>query len=182
VTKLSDPKKDDAESSVRAQSLLLPEDFTTIGGIYLHAIFGFMTGDENTFAIEQFHANPTFVRFMHATIRICGPKYLAPTAAAIAPDEESTIYVIDQRTPEGPQGDVPSHDIIGSFAVENSVIVEGSYWANPDHVLLSERGGFFQLPPPFYELIVGLLKKNAVPEGVYDDERIRRWDGKLPQT
>ena len=65
------------------------------------------------------------------------------------------MYVIDGRTPT-PQGDVPSHDIIGAFQVDAGIFGAGSYLANPQHFILSEDG-FLRLRPALREKLLAEL-------------------------
>lgn len=82
---------------------------------------------------------------MHHVIQIAGPKDPGLQAAA-AEQGDGWVYIIDLRTPEGPQGRVPPEDIIGGFEVRSGQIVIESYWANDGHRVLTENG-LVQVPP-----------------------------------
>jgi hypothetical protein len=114
------------------------------------AIQGTFTDPECT--VEGFRVNPVFVDFMHEVIRTVGPADQDLQAAA-AGQGDGYVYIIDLRTPEGPQGAVPLEDIIGSFKVENGKIVEGSYKRFEEHKILTKNGPV-RLPPSFQEALV----------------------------
>lgn len=149
---------------VRALSLLELDAVRELGGLPPHAVYGFVEG-EGPPANDNFRANPAFVTFMHRVIQIAGPG--DPELAKLAADqtEDTNVYIIDLRTPDGPQGRVPMEDIIGCFAVRGGKIVEASYWANPAHQLIS-RHGRFQLPSSLQHVLIHMLKRNVVPADV----------------
>ena len=105
---------------------------------------------------EIFVKNSVFVNFMHEVIGRCGPN----THSFIAEAKRlrnGWVYVIDQRTPS-PNGNVPPEDIIGGFEVKKGKVMDGSYRANPNHLILSTRG-FVQLGTELHSYLLEELSK-----------------------
>ena len=121
----------------------------------MHAVTG------RSFSVNEFSANPPFSAFMHDVIRTYGPQDPELKDAA---QQQGTgfVYIIDLRTPEGPMGRVPSEDIIGAFAVENSTL--GAYEPNDQYVVFSENG-LVQLPPSLRDVHIRELKRLKVAPG-----------------
>jgi hypothetical protein len=140
---------------VKVVSILTPEEAVALGGLPGKAVVGSMIDVPG--GGERFQPNPAFAEFMHDVIRAVGPGDPGLCAAAMA-QGEGWVYVIDLRTPDGPQGRVPAEDIVGGFAVSNGRIVEGSYWANEAHVLLT-RNGVVCLPEVFRRAMLERLKE-----------------------
>ena len=92
---------------------------------------------------------------MHRVIEAAGPRDPEFRAAARV-QGEGWICVIDLRTPEGPQGQVPTRDIIGGFEVRSGDLVDGSYWQNEAHEVFTEDG-LVRLPPYLHEAFVAEL-------------------------
>ncbi|GLQ97306.1 hypothetical protein [Dyella mobilis] len=92
----------------------------------------------------NFARNRAFVDFLHEAIQKHAPALPNLIDAAKA-QGMGWVYIIDGRTPT-PQGAVPPEDVIGGFQVDDGEILDGSYRANPNHRILSQRG-FFQLDP-----------------------------------
>jgi hypothetical protein len=141
---------------VRVVSILTPDEARGLGGLPKKAVVGTLA--ELAGEVEQFRPNPAFVEFMHEVIRSVGPGDAGLRAAAAA-QGEGWVYVVDLRTPEGPQGRVPPEDIVGGFAVANGEIVEGSYRANDAHVLLT-RNGVVSLPEPLRRALLERLRES----------------------
>ena len=92
-----------------------------------------------------FHENPLFVDLMHKVIGQVGENDPEMRATAEA-QGTGYLYIIDLRTPDGPQGNVPLRDIVGAFEIRAGDIVRGSYERFQEHRLLTEDGPFL-LPP-----------------------------------
>jgi hypothetical protein len=60
--------------------------------------------------------------------------------AAAAAQRDGWLYVIDLRTPEGPQGRVPPEDIIGAFEVRTGQINGDWYQPFSDYRVYSQNG------------------------------------------
>jgi hypothetical protein len=137
-------------------SILSPEEASALGELPGEAIAGIMEGEG--FSVDRFRPNQAFVEFMHHVIRVAGPA--DPGLQAAAQEQgDGWVYIIDLRTPEGPQGRVPLEDIIGGFEVRSGKIVIGSYYAFEEHRLLTENG-LVQLPPSLREAFVRELTRS----------------------
>jgi hypothetical protein len=146
---------DAGEEPTRALSFLTPEQATRLGGLPAEAVVGVFLGDAVN--VQQFQPNRVFVDFMHDVIRRRGPEDPSLRAAA-AEQGEGWLYVIDQRTPEGPQGRVPPEDIIGGFKVEHGHVVAECYWANEHHRVFTHNG-IVRLPPSLHEALLRELER-----------------------
>jgi hypothetical protein len=110
--------------------------------------------DERT--AERFRLNPAFVEFMHDVIETVAPDDAGFKGAA-REQGEGWVAIIDLRTPEGPQGNVPPEDIIGAFKIKRGKILRDSYWRNDRHRLYT-RNGVVQLPPTLRDALVEALR------------------------
>jgi hypothetical protein len=158
-TELSSP-----EDSFQVLSVLHPDDVKSLGRLPNEAIAGLInrnlsTGDR--ISVEQFRPNPVFIRFMHDVIKSFGPDDPELQQAAVQ-QRKGWIYIIDLRTPEGPQGRVPPEDIIGGFEVKNGRIVRDSYSINDKHLVFSEHG-LVQLSPFLHKALTRELKRLKAP-------------------
>lgn len=156
-----------SEGSARVLSFLAPEQVSSLGVLPPEAVVGFLAGETLDDDEREFRANRVFIDFMHDVIRRTGPQDPELRAAAAA-QGEGWLYIVDWRTPEGPQGRVPPEDIIGAFEVAEGRLVDGSYQANEDHRVLT-RHGMVRLPPPFHEALVRELMQRAAPRGAPAD-------------
>ena len=100
-----------AAETTRALSLLLPEEVSSLGGLPGKAVAAVVEGPTPSPGIavplEAVRPNPVFVAFLHSVIRARGPSDPGLRAAAAA-QRDGWVYVVDLRTPGGPQGQVPS--------------------------------------------------------------------------
>lgn len=108
----------------RVLSVLTPDEVAALGGLPGEAIAGVLDGEGAS--PEHFRPNPSFAALLHEVIAKHGPTDSELQDVARA-QGEGWVYVIDLRTPQGPQGSVPPEDIIGAFEVRAGQIVEGSY-------------------------------------------------------
>jgi hypothetical protein len=143
------------EQAQRVLSLLDPQQVEELGGLPPEGIVGVFASE--ALDPQQFRPNQVFIEFMHQCIATYGILDLSLQAAARNQDD-GWIYVIDLRTPEGPTGRVPPEDIVGGFEVKGGRLVEGSYSANPGHLVYS-RNGIVQLPQPFQRALLTELRK-----------------------
>jgi hypothetical protein len=118
-------------------------------------VVGLVPGD--AFDENEFRANQAFIDFMHDVIRSVGPRDPELRAAAQA-QGDGWVYVIDLRTPAGPQGRVPPEDIVGGFEVTGGRVVDGSYWVNEKHRVFT-RHGMVRLPPSLQAALVDELRR-----------------------
>ena len=131
----------------------IPPELVFQGGLPNEAVIGFWDAEPDS--VLDFRENPAFVELMHAVIAKAGPT--DPRLRAAAEEQQAGhIYVIDLRTPDGPQGEVPPVDVVGGWVVDGGVIVPGSYQANPNHRLMT-RDGESRLPPPLQQALVDEL-------------------------
>jgi len=130
-------------SEQRVLSILNPDQVESLGGLPAEAIVGGVSGD--TLSPQTFRPNATFIDFLHKIIEKDGPD--DPGIRAAAREQiDGWVYVIDLRTPDGPQGRVPPDDVIGGFAVRAGKVVRRSYQANPKYVAFTSHG-LISLPP-----------------------------------
>ena len=129
-------------------SFLSIEDIRSLGSLPNVAVYGSVVDDN----FAAFRPNPEFMKFMHRVIREAGPLDASKQAAA-ADQRDGWVYVIDLRTPDGPQGNVPIEDIIGGFEVKGGLISSDAYRPNDGHLVHSEQG-FVQLPPSLHQAMV----------------------------
>jgi hypothetical protein len=171
----------------------LPPEVTKIEGLPLEAIIGFcISEDGQTMPTNKtFRSHRPFKDLMHRTISSSAPQTRKMQAAVaegvkIKGGKEFYIYVIDRRC-EGcsmweappyvicdhpPSSDDRNPNIIGSFRVNNKVIVADSYQSREQHrepmgsqhhlLYVDEfrdgdffvKGGFFQLLPEIFEALI----------------------------
>lgn len=134
-------------------SILTPDEVHSLGGLPPDAVAGTLSGDDRT--VDGFRPNPRFVALMHEVIRTAASSDPGLSAAARA-QGDGWVYVIDLRTPEGPQGNIPPEDIIGAFEVRQGELVPDSYRANDGHRVFTENG-LVTLPPSLRAALVERL-------------------------
>lgn len=106
-----------------------------------------------------FHENPQFVELMHKVIGQVGENDPEMRATAAA-QRTGWLYVIDLRTPDGPQGHVPLKDIVGAFEIKDGEFVRGSYQRFKEHRLLTDDGPFL-LPPRLQDAVIEEVIRRA---------------------
>jgi hypothetical protein len=143
----------------RVLSFLSPQEAERLGGIPLQAVVGEFVGAANDTSVETFRPNPAFVTFLHETIKVWGPTDPELRTSARM-HENGWVYLIDLRTPDGPQGRVPPEDIIGAFQVIGGQIVADSYQPMPSHLVYS-RQGMCRLPGSLTQALVGRLPRGT---------------------
>ncbi|MBV8410815.1 MAG: hypothetical protein JOY64_24525 [Alphaproteobacteria bacterium] len=129
-----------------------------LGHLPEEAVLGSLVGDG---AVERFQPNPAFIALLHDTIRRVLPLDTGFQRAA-AEQGDGWLYVIDLRTPEGPQGNVPPEDIISGFEVNAGKINAEKYYAN-DKYLAWTRNGVPRLPPSLSGALLQAIKERALP-------------------
>ena len=150
-----------SKSSQHAYTLLMPGDVERLGGIPPRAVVGLLDAKAlrappTSFSPRTFTPNALFREFLHEVLSQCVFRVEAIRAEARRLGS-GYVYLIDRRTAD-PQGAVPLRDIIGAVGVENGELTVGSYWANPDHRIVSEDG-LFQLQFELHECVVEALRK-----------------------
>lgn len=141
--------------AIRALSLVGPEEFAGRDALPPQAFLGHLEND--AVGVETFRPNPKFIEFMHEVIKRAGPADREMQEAAVQ-QQTGYLYIIDLRTPDGPQGEVPTEDIVGAFEVRDGMIVAQSYWANEDHRLMT-KNGIVQLPPTLQAALETALRE-----------------------
>ena len=143
---------------MRVLSLLTPDEVRSLGGLPADAIVGGFTDGPDG---EVFQANPALPRVLQDVVRSAGPQDAALCDAA-ARQGEGWVYVIDLRTPDGPQGQVQAGDIIGAFGVEHGRIDETSYEANDAYRAFTKHG-LVQLPDSLRRAFLACLASGPRP-------------------
>jgi len=143
--------------SVQVLSFLKPEECAEHGGLPGVAIQGEFTDAERS--VAGFRVNRAFVEFLHEVIRAAGPADPSMQEAA-KQQGEGWLYIIDLRTPEGPEGQVPAEDIIGAFAVKAGKLVADSYSRNEGYRVLTKNGPV-RLPPSLHDAMVRAALKRG---------------------
>jgi hypothetical protein len=128
-----------AGEPVQVLSLVTPSEAQALGGIPREAIVGIFAGPPGDMSVGSFRPSPVFVAFLHDTIRAWGPDDTDLRAAAKM-QVDGWVYIIDLRTPEGPQGRVPAEDIVGAFEVIGGAIQPDSYQPCSAHRTYTEHG------------------------------------------
>src|SRR5688500_12783063 len=114
----------------RVLSLLTPQEVESLGGLPAEAILGTYDGPSNS--PEAFRPNQAFIDFLHHVLADAGSR--SPELIAAARQQHNGwLYIIDPRTPEGPNGNVGPEDIVGAFVVRDGALIQGSYEPNPDY-------------------------------------------------
>ena len=172
-------------------SFISAEDISKIGGLPPAAIIGFCESNEKNDVQptnETFRSHRPFKDLMHGTIATIAPRTRElQTAVAegvkINGGKEFYVFVIDRRCVGCPitfrppyvfSDHAPSSDnraelgacnIIGSFRVNNKILVADSYQRREQHLVYVDGcgrrgddffviGGFFQLLPEIYEALI----------------------------
>ena len=78
--------------------------------------------------------------------------------------QKGWLYVIDWRTPEGPNGNVGPEDIIGGFEVREGTMVQGSYQPNANYRAMTKHG-MTKLTPAQRAAFVAALPRVGGPAG-----------------
>lgn len=141
-------------ASRRVLSVLPPTDAFS-GGLPVEAIAGTFEGAGETLDYRNFRPNAEFSAFLRHVIATFGPRDRELQEAALQ-EGEGYVYIIDLRTPEGPMGKVPPHDVVGAFEVHDGQL--GVYHPNNGHVIFSACG-LVQLPPSLAEVHLRELRR-----------------------
>ena len=70
------------EESPQVLAFLTPDQMSTLGGLSLEGVMGFVKGE--ALNERELEANPVFVDFMHDVVRRTGPQHPGLIAAAAA--------------------------------------------------------------------------------------------------
>jgi hypothetical protein len=141
---------------MQVMSILSPQEVEALGGLPPEAIAGVLLGAS---PLDGFRPNPGFTAFMHDVIRAAGPQDESLQAVALE-QGDGYVFIIDLRTPDGPQGPVPPEDIIGAFQVQNGRILPDRYEANTHYQVLTHNG-LVHLPPSLRAAFVAMLPRVA---------------------
>jgi hypothetical protein len=137
----------DDNGEMRNVVSFLPREFVARHGLIASGTVGFLgtpLNEGGELKPGNIARNPAFVEFLHRFIAEDAPAS-GELQEAAEKQGSGVLSIIDQRTPT-PESDIPVHDIIGSFRIEDGVIRKDGYRRNPDHVILSDAG-LFQLSP-----------------------------------
>jgi hypothetical protein len=145
----------------RVLSLLTPDEVQSLGGLPGEAILGVYAGP--TDSLESFRPNRTFIDFLHRVIADFGSRSQELMEGA-RQQQKGWLYVIDWRTPEGPNGKVGPEDIIGAFEVRDGTMVHGSYQPNANYRVLT-KDGMTRLTPAQRAAFVAALPRVGGPAG-----------------
>ena len=143
---------------------LLPPEIIFSQGLAAEAIVGVLlhrVETEDAITPENFARNRVFVEFLHSVIAQHGPEQPGCKAEA-ARLGNGWVCIIDRRTAT-PDGAVPPEDIVGGFEARNGEVVPGSYLANPNHRILTERG-FFRLGEGLQECLLRELASRSAKQ------------------
>jgi hypothetical protein len=140
-------------------SFLTPDECKKGGGLPGVAVQGIFTDPDCT--VAGFRVNRVFVEFMHTVIRTVGPSDPS-LLEADAQQGNGWLYIIDLRTPEGPQGRVPVEDIVGGFEVRDGTLLAESYHPNEKHRVLTQNGPV-QPPPSLHSALVRAALEHPKP-------------------
>lgn len=156
-----------SDSTYQIYTFLSREDVERLGGIPPQAIVGLVDTRalrEGSASItpDTFRPNRVFREFLQEVLSEC--VFRAEGIRAQAERlVDGHVYVIDRRTSD-PGGDVPMHDIVCAVEASGGALVPGSFWANPDHRIVSERG-LFALPGELQACLVEAMRNlPPVPE------------------
>lgn len=138
-------------------SFLSPAEMTALGGLPAEAILGTMDGE--TSSLERWRRNPLFLQLLHRVIKQAAPSDPGLQASAQG-QATGWVYIIDLRTPDGPQGRVLPEDIVGAFEVRDGRILRDTYTPMPEYRVLTANG-FPQLPPSLHGELMAALKKQC---------------------
>jgi len=142
------------EESANVLSILSPEEVRRFGGLPNEAIVGVFA--DQSASLAAFRPNPRFLAFLHRVIAVAGPNDPELVSAA-ASQGTGWVYLIDGRTPEGPEGRVSPEDIVGVFKVEEGKLVEGGYQANDAYRAFTDNG-IVQLPSSLRDKVLQALR------------------------
>jgi hypothetical protein len=140
---------------------LLGSDITFKHGLAGPAIAGVFRSDD--FTPENFVPNRTFIEVLHRVIREHGPNVPGFEQAA-REQGKGGLAIIDRRTPEGPNGNVPPEDILGLFVVADGRASAASYSANPNYRVFT-KDGLTKLPEPLHAILLAELTRLTADQG-----------------
>jgi len=142
-------------------SFVAPREVSSLGELPGEAIAALVEGPMPSGSAQvvpdAVRPNRVFIDFMHEVIRARAPSDPDLRAAAAA-QWDGWVYVIDLRTPDGPQGRVPAEDIIGGFQVAHGEILADTYVPNEKHKVYTSNG-LVRLPPLLRAAFVEELKR-----------------------
>jgi len=124
------------KQTAKVLSFLTPDECKKGGGSPGVAVLGIFTDPDST--VAGFRVNRVVVEFMHTAIRTVGPSDPSLLEAA-AQRGSGWLYIIDLRTPEGPQGRVPAEDIVDGFEGRDGTLLAESYHPKK-HRVLTQNG------------------------------------------
>jgi len=140
-------------------SFLSPADVAGMGGLPRRAIMAKAEQKEST--PDRWLLSSGFLKLLHQVIRQAGPADGGLQTAA-RQNQKGWLYIIDLRTPQGTQGQVPPEDIVGAFEVRDGQIRPETYQPGAAYRLFTANG-FPQLPPTLHTALIAALKGLGAP-------------------
>lgn len=142
---------------------ILPEDFISENGLLNIAVVGKFTDNEidnkGNLVVDSFQANQEFVNFFHEFLSGMGRYSNTLSTQASQQEENSWVYMIDQRVKDV-NAKIDAKDIIGGFKVEKGKL--GEYAGNPSHILLTDEG-IFQIGIELKAELINIIKSKYKP-------------------
>jgi hypothetical protein len=143
---------------------ILPQAFISEHGLLNVAVVGkfldTQTDKDDNLVVDSFEANPDFVHLLHQLLGDLGRQSKALIMQATRQQEDSWVYIIDQRVKDTSAAIAPE-DIIGGFKVKNGKLDE--YAGNPGHVLLTKEG-IFQIGSELKTELIHFIKSQYTPK------------------
>lgn len=132
---LYDIETDDGAVSAIA---VLPPEIVSENGLPAPAMVGTVPRGSKEITAGAFVPNDEFSSFLGYVISKHGAA--DPVLVEQARMQgDGWVFMVDLRVGETDE-EIQTEDVLGAFRAEGGKVVEGSYRANPKHVLLSERG------------------------------------------
>lgn len=138
------------ESVENVMTYLTQDEINALGGLPPEAVVALVGEDGVT------RTNGVFREFLHEAIEHFAPAEMIDIAREAG---SGRVVYVDDRAPEGE--DVAREDIIGWFQVAGGAVVAGSYKANPDHQLLTEKGWSHAIGKFRAEMVRELVRRNG---------------------
>ncbi len=138
------------EGVENVMTYLTQDEMNALGGLPPQAVVA-LIGEDGVNRI-----NGVFREFLHEAIEHFAPGEMRELAREAG---SGRVVYIDDRAPEGQ--DVATEDTIGWFQVVSGAIVAGSYRANPEHQLLTERGWSHAIGKFRAEMVRELVRRNG---------------------
>ncbi|MGL4599309.1 MAG: hypothetical protein ACRCYO_17435 [Bacteroidia bacterium] len=143
------------EREEKVLSLLSPlaQSELPVSGLSNKAIIGSLLEPLHGVVPNNIAYNPDFLIALHELVRDLMVND-ADVLKQASEQDNGFVFIVDRRAPEG--NDIPKHDIIGIFLVNDKQTDVARYRPNPDYQLISEKG-MGQFPNVVEEKLMHLL-------------------------